>query len=67
MGWYDLEGVEGEGPQELPGGGVDGADIEILDEQDDGGSGLARFCFIGSNLEAAKLTHAASHRRGGGV
>src|SRR5215472_1076387 len=32
--------VEGEGSEDLAGGGVDDANIEVLDEQDDGGSGM---------------------------
>ena len=33
-------GVEGEVAEEFAGGGVDDADVEIRDEEDDGGSGV---------------------------
>ena len=33
-------GVEGEVAEELAGGGVDDADVEVGDEHDDGGSGV---------------------------
>lgn len=33
-------GVEGESAQQLAGGGVDDADVEVLDEQDDVGAGV---------------------------
>jgi hypothetical protein len=33
-------GVQGEGSEELPGDRVDDADVEVLDEQEDGGSGV---------------------------
>ena len=33
-------GVEDELAEELAGGGVDDADLEVLDEQDDAGSGV---------------------------
>jgi hypothetical protein len=35
-----LGGVEGEFAEQLPGGGVDHADVQVLDEQDDVGSGV---------------------------
>ena len=41
-GLVGLRGVEGEGSEELPGGRVDDPDVEVLDEQDDGGSGGER-------------------------
>ena len=31
-------GVDGEGAYEFAGGGVDDADVEVVDEEDDGGS-----------------------------
>lgn len=31
--------VDGEFAEEFAGGGVDDADVEVVDEQDDGGSG----------------------------
>ena len=40
-GWLVVAcGVEGQFAQELAGGGVDDADLEVLDEQDDAGSGV---------------------------
>jgi len=33
-------GVEGEGSEELPSGGVDDSDVEVVDEHDDGGSSV---------------------------
>ena len=35
-----LGGVEDQLAEELPGGGVDHADVQVLDEQDDVGSGV---------------------------
>src|SRR6186713_282609 len=35
-----LAGVDGELAEEFAGGGVDDADVEVLDEQDDVGSGV---------------------------
>jgi hypothetical protein len=32
-------GVDGEGSEEFSGGGVDDADVEVVDEEDDVGSG----------------------------
>jgi hypothetical protein len=34
-------GVDGEGSDDLAGGGVDDADVEVIDEEDDGGSVVA--------------------------
>jgi hypothetical protein len=35
-----LGGVEDQLAEQLPGGGVDHADVQVLDEQDDVGSGM---------------------------
>ena len=40
LGLVVLGGVDGELAQEFAGGGVDDADVEVLDQQDDVGSGL---------------------------
>ena len=45
-------GVEGEGSEEFPGVGRDDADVDVVDEQDDGGS------FVGS--ADADVVHAAA-------
>lgn len=40
LGLVVAAGVDGEFAQELAGGGVDDADVEVVDEQDDVGSGV---------------------------
>ena len=35
-------GVDGQFAEELPGGGVDDADLEVVDEHDEVGSGVVR-------------------------
>jgi hypothetical protein len=55
-------GVDGQFAEELPGGGVDDADVEVADEHDDVGSG------VGSS--DADVVEAAGHAQGdhaGGV
>ena len=54
-----LGGVEGELAQEFAGGGVDDADLEVVDEQDDVGSG------VGS--ADADVVQAAGHPQGEGA
>jgi hypothetical protein len=49
-------GVDGQFAEELPGGGVDDADLEVVDEHDEVGSG------VGSS--DAEVMEAAGHAQG---
>ena len=40
MGLVVAGGVEGEVAEEFAGGGVEDADVEVVDEEDDGGAGV---------------------------
>jgi hypothetical protein len=55
-------GVEGEGSEELAGVGVDDADVEVSDEEDDGGAGE-----VAAEADVVHASAAAERDRSGGV
>ena len=52
-------GVEGEVAEEFAGGGVDDADVEVVDEEDDGGAGVG--------AADADVVHASGAAEGDGA
>jgi hypothetical protein len=55
-------GVEGELAQELAGGGVDDADVQVLDEEQDAGSGVGP-----ADADVVELSVVAEGNEPGGV
>ena len=59
LGLVAAGGVEGEAAEELAGGGVDDADVEVVDEEDDGLAGVG--------AADADVVHAAGAAEGDGA